>query len=92
MGTLFTFLIIITAITILRFAKDSYKDYKKVAKKGGIRDKYKVLINYFIDTDPKMKIIKETNLLLNIITLVCPFVFSIRLKKSIYPYTLIIAT
>ena len=29
MGTLFTFLIIILAITILRFAKDSYKDYKK---------------------------------------------------------------
>ena len=62
MGTLFTFLIIIIAITILRFAKDSYKDYKKVAKEGGIRNKYNVLINHFIDLDPQMKIIKETNM------------------------------
>jgi len=62
MGTLFTFLIIIIAITILRFAKDSYKDYKKVAKEGGIRNKYNVLINHFINSDPQMKIIKETNM------------------------------
>lgn len=62
MGTLFTFLIIIIAITILRFTKDSYKDYKKVAKEGGIRNKYNVLINHFIDLDPQMKIIKETNM------------------------------
>ncbi len=66
MSTLFTFLIIILAITILRFAKDSYKDYKKVAKEGGIRNKYKDLINYFIDSDPEMKIIKETNMYCNL--------------------------
>lgn len=61
MGTFVIFAIIIIAIIIFSFAKDSYKESDKIVKEGGIRKKYKVLIDNFIEPESGMKVIKETN-------------------------------
>ena len=62
MGTFILFAIILIVIILLFFAKDYYKDYKKMERNGGIRKKYKVLIDYFIEFDPEMIVLKETNM------------------------------
>ena len=61
MGTFTIFLIIIAVIVIFSFAKDSYKENDKMVKEGGIRRKYKTLIENFIGPDSGMKVVKETN-------------------------------
>lgn len=62
MGTFLIFIIIVVAIILYSFAKDSYKENDKIVKEGGIRKKYKTLIDNFIDLDSGMKVIKETNI------------------------------
>ena len=61
MSTFVIFLIIIIVIVVVHFAKDSYNESEKVAKEGGIRTKYKMLIDNFADPSSGMHIIKETN-------------------------------
>lgn len=61
MGTFWIFVLIIVTIIIFNFAKDSYKENDKIVKEGGIRKKYKTLIDNFIDPDSGMIVTKETN-------------------------------
>lgn len=61
MGTFLIFVSIVVAIIIFNFAKDSYKENDKIVKEGGIRKKYKTLIDNFIDQDSGMTVTKETN-------------------------------
>ena len=61
MSTFLFFIIIIVVIVIISFTKDSYKENNKIIKEGGIRQKYKTLIDNFIDPESGMHVIKETN-------------------------------
>lgn len=61
MSTVLIFILIIVGIIIFSFAKESMAETDKVAKEGGIYNKYKILIDNFIDPDSGMKVIHETN-------------------------------
>lgn len=41
--------------------KDSKTETDKLVKEGGIYNKYKTLIDYFIDPDSGMKVVEKTN-------------------------------
>jgi Asp/Glu/hydantoin racemase len=55
------FLILIGIIIVIKFASDSSGDTDKIVKEGGMRVKYKTLIDNFVDPESGLKIIKETN-------------------------------
>ena len=61
MGTFLILVLIVVAIILFNFAKDSYQENNKIVKEGGIRKKYKKLIDHFIDAGSGMNVIKETN-------------------------------
>ena len=53
-------IIAIVVIIAIKFANDSNKQADAVAKQGGMRVKYRILINYILSSDPKCRIIQET--------------------------------
>lgn len=56
------FLIIaIVVLMIFHFIKDSYSESNSVAKEGGIRIKYKTLIDHFICPEEGLNVLSETN-------------------------------
>lgn len=61
MSTFLIFVAIIVVIIIFNFAKDSYNENDKLVKQGGMRVKYRTLIDNFIDPDSGLKVVKETN-------------------------------
>ena len=61
MITFLIFVAIIVVIMIFSFAKDSYKENDKLVKQGGMRVKYRTLIDNFIDDDSGLRVVKETN-------------------------------
>lgn len=61
MSAIVIFIIVIVGIIIFSFARDTYKENDKIVKEGGIHNKYRTLIDNFIDQDAGMKVIKETN-------------------------------
>lgn len=61
MSTFLVFIIIVVVIVIIKFAKNSVEETSKVVKEGGMRIKYKTLIDNFIDPSSGMKVIEETN-------------------------------
>jgi len=61
MSAFVIFLIIIGVFAVIHFARDSFNESEKVVKEGGIRIKYKTLIDNFADPTSGMKIVKETN-------------------------------
>lgn len=61
MSTFLIFVIIIVIIVIFNFAKDSYNENDKLVKQGGMRVKYRTLIDNFIDPDSGLDVVKETN-------------------------------
>lgn len=52
-------ILIVVAVIIIRFASASNKQAKAVIKQGGMRTKYRVLVNHFLEADPKTKIFNE---------------------------------
>ena len=56
----------IVVIMLIRFANDSNKQANAVIKQGGMRVKYKTLVNYLLKQDPNAKITQETNTLITI--------------------------
>lgn len=61
MSTIVIFILIIGGFMIFSFAKDSMSETDKIVKEGGIYNKYKVLIDNFIDPESGMQVIKKTN-------------------------------
>lgn len=61
MSGVFIFILIIIGVVIFSFAKDSMAETDKLVKEGGIYNKYKTLIDNFIDPESGMKIIQKTN-------------------------------
>lgn len=61
MGTVILFIVIIFVISLFAFAKDSHKENNKLLKEGGMRVKYKTLINNFIEPDSGLKVVEETS-------------------------------
>ena len=55
------FIILVVVVAIIKFAKSSIVETDKIVKEGGMRIKYKTLIDNFIDPSSGMKIIEETN-------------------------------
>lgn len=55
------FIVIVIGIIIFSFARDSSKQSTAVIKQGGMKVKYRTLINLFLELDPRMSITKETN-------------------------------
>ncbi|HJG14286.1 MAG TPA: hypothetical protein K8V07_20480 [Bacteroides xylanisolvens] len=56
----------IVVIMLIRFANDSNKQANAIIKQGGMKVKYKTLINYLLSQDPNAKIVQETNTLISI--------------------------
>ncbi len=56
----------IVVITLIKFANDTNKQGKAVIRQGGMRVKYRILVNYILNQDPNAKIIQETNTLISI--------------------------
>lgn len=50
-------IIAIVVIIAIKFANDCNEQADAVAKQGGMRIKYRTLINYILSSDPKCKII-----------------------------------
>ena len=61
MSAFLIFIILVIVIVIIKFAKSSIVETDKIVKEGGMRIKYKTLIDNFIDPYSGMKIIEETN-------------------------------
>ena len=59
--TLVWFIIIVVGILIFFFAKDSTQQSRAVIKQGGMKIKYRILIDLFLQLDPRMSINQETN-------------------------------
>lgn len=51
---------------LVKFTNDSNKQANAVIKQGGMRRKYKTLINYLLNQDANAKIIQESNTLISI--------------------------
>ena len=61
LSTFLIFIIIVVVVIITKFAKNSIEETDKMVKEGGMRIKYKTLIDNFIDPSSGMKVIEETN-------------------------------
>lgn len=56
----------VIAIMFIKFANDSNKQANAVIKQGGMRRKYKTLINHILNQDANARIIQESNTLISI--------------------------
>ncbi len=56
----------IVVAVIIKFAYDSNKQAESVSKQGGMRIKYRTLINYVLESDSKAKIFKETSTFISV--------------------------
>lgn len=61
MNTIIIFILVIVGFSIFSFVKDSMAETDKIVKEGGIYNKYKTLIDNFIDSKSGMKVIQKTN-------------------------------
>ena len=61
MSTFVPFIIVIIGFVIFSFVKDSKAETDKIVKEGGIYNKYKTLIDNFIDSSSGMNVIKKNN-------------------------------
>ena len=61
LSTILIFVILVVVVVVIKFAKSSIVETDKIVKEGGMRIKYKTLIDNFIDPSSGMKIIEETN-------------------------------
>lgn len=52
---------VIVGFVIFSFIKDSIAESNKIVKEGGIYNKYKTLIDNFIDPESGMRVIQKTN-------------------------------
>ena len=53
------FIIFVIGFIIVKFASDSNKQATEVTKQGGMKTKYRTLINYLVNSDPKARILNE---------------------------------
>lgn len=61
MSGVLIFILIIVGFVIFSFAKDSMSETDKIVKEGGIYNKYKILIDNFIDPESGMEVVEKTN-------------------------------
>lgn len=60
------FIIIVIGFIIFSFARDTSKQATAVVKQGGMKVKYRTLVNYFLGLDPRSAIVQETTTFINI--------------------------
>lgn len=56
-----TFIILVVILIVGKFIFDSTQQSSKIKSEGGVRKKYKVLIDSILSLDPRNKIFQETN-------------------------------
>lgn len=59
-------IIVVIVIMVIKFANDSNKQANAVAKQGGMRVKYRKLINHLLNGDANCKIIQETKAFISV--------------------------
>ncbi len=60
------FIIIVIVLVIVKFIYDSYLQSEEMKSQGGIRKKYPKLVQSLLDSDPRVRVIQETNTFMNI--------------------------
>lgn len=60
------FLIVLVVLIVLKFTYDTFKQSSKIKTEGGIRLKYSTLVNHFLASDQRCRIIQETNTLVSV--------------------------
>ena len=60
------FIIIVIVLVIVKFIYDSYLQSEEMKSQGGIRKKYPKLVQSLLDSDPRAKVIQETDTFMNI--------------------------
>lgn len=61
MSGILLLILVIVGICVFPFIKDSMQETNRVVKEGGIYNKYKTLIDNFIDPGSGMNVIQKTN-------------------------------
>ena len=56
-----TFIILVVILIVGKFLFDSVQQSNKISSEGGVRKKYKVLIDSLLSADPRNKVFQETN-------------------------------
>ena len=59
-------IIVIVVIAIVKFARDSAKQADAVVKQGGMRKKYRILVEYLLSGDSRARVVQESATFLNI--------------------------
>lgn len=54
------------AFSIIKFLISANKQAEEVTKQGGMRVKYRTLVNHVLNSDPKAKIFQETSTLISV--------------------------
>lgn len=60
------FIIILIVLILGKFFYDTMKQSREVRKQGGVRTKYAKLIQMILDSDPRVRIVQETNTMVNV--------------------------
>ena len=63
---MWTIIIVIVVFIIGKFVYDSIKQSGEMKAQGGVRTKYAHLIQLLLDSDPRARIIQETNTFVNV--------------------------
>ena len=58
-AAMWTFILVIVAFVVIKFLIDMSKQGSQVAAEGGMRQKYRVLIDHLMSGDPRSSIIRE---------------------------------
>lgn len=63
---MWTFIIIVIGLIVGKFIYDSLSQNKEMKNQGGVRTKYAKLVQALLDSDPRARIIQETNTFVNV--------------------------
>ena len=63
---MWTFIIIVIGLIVGKFIYDSLSQNKEMKSQGGLRTKYAKLVQALLDSDPRARIIQETNTFVNV--------------------------
>ncbi|MCC5921555.1 MAG: hypothetical protein LAT68_14120 [Cyclobacteriaceae bacterium] len=58
---MWTFIAIVILILVIKFVYDKNKQADKIRLEGGMRKKYRDLVDYFMSQDPRTKILEESS-------------------------------
>ncbi len=63
---MWTIIIAVVALILIRFLYDTFKQSSDIKKEGGIRKKYSILVDNFLNGHPNSKIFQEDNTFISV--------------------------